>query len=547
MLTPCPGQVLPSKGSKQIILFDCSCGGKSVPKIWKNFANGHTKNCGRCNILTAEHLSTAKFGKLRMKDPEDTLPHSNKKTFWICDCGKEAFTKVHDVTSGLTSSCGKCNQLTAEHLSATIFGKLRMKDPVAVNATSHRPHRWLCDCGRETTCSVFDVVRGSITSCGRCDFVPASHFEANKFGKLRLRTPQELDPTSERLETWVCDCGKVIRLKTSHVVNGDITECGKCRVVVKEKPVKEKFVKAPKSPKSSALKGADLVIDELKISQILRPSTPYAREEISAYVNHTGFETELQYELNGWKYDVYVPSNNLLIAYQGLESEDKHSKRRNIEKYRCAVDSGHQLVLIFEDEWLYNEHKVKYLIKNKLAKTQAKAIRPKACDIQLIDSVKADRFYESFHYIGKAKAKINYGVFYDSELIGCSSFKNPTRQSTHKWELVRMASNPAFKVHGIWSKIMGVFSREYPSPTIVSFSDNRLFTGGVYEKIGFSFDGIIPADYYWCRDLKRSHKSGLRKKGEERTGELTEIQLRTAQGYHRVWDLGKKRWIFRQS
>jgi hypothetical protein len=106
-----------------------------------------------------------------------------------------------------------------------------------------------------------------------------------------------------------------------------------------------------------------------------------------------------------------------------------------------------------------------------------------------------------------------------------------------------MASHSEFRVHGIWSKLLNLFVDEYRPFSIVSFSDNRLFQGGVYEKIGFKFDGDIVADYYWCKGGKRFHKSGLRKKPHEKASGLTEYQLREAEGYQRIWDLGKKRWV----
>jgi hypothetical protein len=110
----------------------------------------------------------------------------------------------------------------------------------------------------------------------------------------------------------------------------------------------------------------------------------------------------------------------------------------------------------------------------------------------------------------------------------------------HPFELVHIAFSPEFKIYGIWIKILRMFIVGYYPSSIVSFSDNRLFSGKVYEKIGFKFDGDVRPDYYWVMGNKRYHKSGLRKK----PGEVgTEIQLREAQGYKKIWDLGKKRWV----
>jgi hypothetical protein len=533
MLTPCPGQDTPTKGSRKLILFDCSCGNKNVPKTWKNFISGHTQNCGRCNLLTAEHFSKTKYGKLRMKEPKDTLGGSNKKIWWVCDCGKETLTSACSVTSGRISSCGKCNLLTAEHFSETKYGKLRMKDPEPVHAMSHKTVTWLCDCGTEIKRIIFNVTRGLTKSCGKCNLIPASHFVDNKYGKLKLTVPRDLLPESEKITEWLCDCGKTIKTKTCYVISGDIKNCGRCDVIPKGTSDNKPKVKCP-SPANTHFEPS------------YEPSTD-AQKDIASFIGSLGFQTTLEYQLGGWNYDICVPSHNMLIEYHGLHwHSGETSRRRSVDKYKHATRANFDFILIFEDEWVFNEDKVKSLLKNKLEKSTPIGIRPKSCDIELINSKLADRFYNEHHYIGHCKASVNYGVFRDNELISCASFKHPTRQSKYEWELVRMASNPNYRVHGIWSKIMKLFINDHPSP-LVSFSDNRLFSGKVYEKLGFKFDGDIPPDYYWCKGNKRFHKSGLRKTEAEKLGGLTETELRTAQGYNKIWDLGKKRWVYKRN
>ena len=104
-----------------------------------------------------------------------------------------------------------------------------------------------------------------------------------------------------------------------------------------------------------------------------------------------------------------------------------------------------------------------------------------------------------------------------------------------------MASNSEYRIYGIWSKLFNLFVHAHNPQSIVSFSDNRLFEGSVYEKLGFKFDGKVRPDYYWVRGRHRYNKSGLRKPAK--TVE-TEHELRTGQGYAKIWDLGKKRWVW---
>ncbi|KKL59541.1 hypothetical protein LCGC14_2214370 [marine sediment metagenome] len=99
--------------------------------------------------------------------------------------------------------------------------------------------------------------------------------------------------------------------------------------------------------------------------------------------------------------------------------------------------------------------------------------------------------------------------------------------------------DPRYMVYGIWSKIMDIFARFVDFRSVITFSDNRLFTGLVYEKMGFHMDGDVKCDYYWVKNGKRFNKSSMRKpKGHMGT----ERDLRLSQGYRQIWDYGKIRW-----
>jgi GNAT superfamily N-acetyltransferase len=262
------------------------------------------------------------------------------------------------------------------------------------------------------------------------------------------------------------------------------------------------------------------------------------------FIKSLNIDVESEYKTFGYKYDIFVPKNNLLIEFHGLKWHgSEESKKRDKIKYDLAIKHDYSYLVVYEDEWKYRKESIKNLVKNRLNKFKPISIRPKQCDLRKTSLQEADFLYEQFHYIGKAKSKLNYGAWYKNQLIACMSFKNPTRQSKHDYELVRMVSHPNFRVHGIWTKLLNMFVLEHNLKSIVSFSDNRLFSGKIYEKLGFKFDGLISSDYFWTKNKKRYHKSSLRKKGEEKLSGKTETQLREAQGYYKIWDLGKKRWV----
>ncbi len=634
MLIPIQNQSFPANGSSKLIKFRCSCGRTNVYKRWKYYVSGHTKTCGQCNLLTADHFKEIKYGKLRMKDPQNCYKNSHVKMIWICDCGTKTLSSISDVTTGNTSSCGKCNLLTADHFRNIKYGKLQMKDPIETHPNSKIRVIWICDCGKEILSNISSVTRGLTKSCGKCSLLTAEYLKNRKFGKLQIKEQIDILPGSEKTVTWICDCGNETNTKICYVVNGDTTSCGKCNIIKQTKfgrlQLKSQIqihagshkkvtwicdcgteieaymfnvtrgttttcgrcyeramdwytnfkneilkLKTPISPKQippgflittqtiiktgqpfkatcGSCKSVYYPIwDNVRLGRSLTCGcctyrVSRGQKEISEFIKSLDLEAKLEFKVNELVYDIFVPSHKLLIEYNGLRWHSmKGGAKRDLTKYKNAINHGYKLISIFEDEWLLNQYKVQSLLRNLLVKSNQTRIRPSNCEIKLIKASEADLFYESYHYIGKVKAKINYGVFYDSKLIACMSFKKPTRQSSHDWELVRMTSDPNYRIHGIWSKLLKTFIKECSPTSIVSFSDNRLFSGQTYQKIGFRFDGEIPPDYYWVKGQKRFHKSGLRKTKYEKTLGLTEYQLRENQGYARIWDLGKKRWVYR--
>ena len=69
------------------------------------------------------------------------------------------------------------------------------------------------------------------------------------------------------------------------------------------------------------------------------------------------------------------------------------------------------------------------------------------------------------------------------------SLGHPNRQSKYDLEITRMASHPDYTVHGAFSYLLKWFKNNIADNiSIVTFSDNRLFSGQIYEKMGFVLD-----------------------------------------------------------
>jgi hypothetical protein len=266
--------------------------------------------------------------------------------------------------------------------------------------------------------------------------------------------------------------------------------------------------------------------------------------EVNSFLNSIGVNSELEYDLNKLKYDIAIPTKKLLIEMHGLKwHSEQESKSRDALKFNNAIKNNNELIVIYEDEWANKNLIFKNIISNRLGIKNIKTARANKCSILQIDNKTINAFYEKFHYIGPTNSKYNYGAFLDNELVAAMSFRKPTRPTNAEFELSRMAGDFDIKIHGIWSKLLRKFIQDQNPNSIVTYSDNRLFSGKTYQKIGFKLDGHIKPDYYWVLNMKRFNKSALRK---PKNTTITETQLRTSQGYRKIWDYGKTRWLWKK-
>lgn len=86
--------------------------------------------------------------------------------------------------------------------------------------------------------------------------------------------------------------------------------------------------------------------------------------------------------LNGKELDIYIPSKNLAIEYNGLywhsdkatlEKNDipnketrLYAKYRHIEKTKLCEEKNIRLIHIFEDDWIYRKDIIKDILKQSL-------------------------------------------------------------------------------------------------------------------------------------------------------------------------------------
>lgn len=265
--------------------------------------------------------------------------------------------------------------------------------------------------------------------------------------------------------------------------------------------------------------------------------------------------------------DIYIPSANLAVEFHGMyyhshfnAEDEKKDKLKSYNKYLQCAEKGVRLITIYQTEWENRQPQIKRLLKNAIGKTKGKLMARK-CQVAPVANADAKIFYEQYHPQGGAGHGEHYGLYWKDKLVACMRFSLGTNDrgntKNRDWTLARYATR--VNVLGGASRLFKAFVKEQDPELIKSFSDNRYFSGGMYEQLGFEMVqdsvpdyqvwsnklGLLPKTHYQRRVLqKRLIEHGKDEVFEHTTDPRTEKDMTYLMGAGRVYDCGKKKWVW---
>lgn len=264
--------------------------------------------------------------------------------------------------------------------------------------------------------------------------------------------------------------------------------------------------------------------------------------------------------------DIYLPEHALAIEFCGMywhshsdRDDERKNKMKHAEKHRLCAKQGVRLITLYETEWGERPATVKRMLRNAIGKSRGRLMARK-CELRKPTPQEARAFYETYHPQGGAGHGEHYGLYYKGKLVACMRFTyggndRGAGAQNRQWTLARYATR--LPVAGAASRLFKAFIAEYRPPTVKSFSDNRWFSGAMYEQLGFALEEDVAPDYQvWSQKLglrpkphyqrrvlpKRLEEHGVEEVFDPETDPRTEAEMTYLMGARRIYDCGKKRW-----
>ena len=276
--------------------------------------------------------------------------------------------------------------------------------------------------------------------------------------------------------------------------------------------------------------------------------------ELFLFLTNLGLNVEQHNRtlLNGKEIDIYIPSHNIAIEYNGLYWHNELHKTNDyhLSKTQECDKLGVQLIHIFEDEWLYKQEIVKSRIENILGLTPNK-IYGRKTEIKEVSSKDSKIFLNENHIQGNVNSKIKLGLYYNDELVSLMTFGNlrkimGSKTNEGSYELLRFCNKLNSSIIGGADKLLKHFIKHYSPKEIISYADRRWSKGDLYEKLGFKFIANTPKSFSYIINNKREYRFKYRKdvlveQGYDSTKTSNQIMLERK--IYRIYDCGNKKYI----
>lgn len=241
--------------------------------------------------------------------------------------------------------------------------------------------------------------------------------------------------------------------------------------------------------------------------------------------------------ING-EIDFVIGNTGIELNGSYFHSEKYVPKKYHFNKHVACQEKGIRLIQIFDHEWQNKPDVYRYYIKAKLGIFDHR-IFARDCVIDT-ESPKSEvrEFINDNHLQGYSGHLESYALRHGGQIVACITISRHHRKSD---ELIlnRLCTRVGYKIEGGFERLMNCIPMK---AGLVTHADLRFTDGAIYRRLGFSEDGFLRPDYYYIKNGIKVSKQSMKKMANEKLLGLSEKDLRSLQGYLRVYDAGKIRF-----
>ena len=281
--------------------------------------------------------------------------------------------------------------------------------------------------------------------------------------------------------------------------------------------------------------------------------TIYQGEIISGYTHPKAGKKEL---------DIYLPDVQIGFEYNGAFWHSTAFKGRNdhLDKQNLYKELGVQVYFLDAADWENSARKP--ILQARIAYILGAldtSIYARKTEVVYPTVAQEKEFLTQNHIQGYAISTYRVGLQYEGDLVALLSFSKRRINTNSRGaeaettlELLRYATSISSRVVGGLSKLLRTAQvdllEQYPNvEKIITYSDNSLSVGNMYERVGFKYLRTAAPSYYYVLNGKKYNRYTFRKSVlKERFPTYYDENLSETQivdripNLHRIWNVGNR-------
>lgn len=275
-------------------------------------------------------------------------------------------------------------------------------------------------------------------------------------------------------------------------------------------------------------------------------------EQFSKFLFKHGIENSLEKYIDGKFYDIVIESQKTVIEIDPTYTHNVNGNHWNshgvdanyhADKSIIASQNGYRCIHVFDwDNW----DDILSIVKRPSI-----VVGARNCTVTRVEKSEAIRFTNSYHIQHSCNGQIlNYGLYFNNELIQIMTFGEPRYNRNYDFELLRLCSKEDVRIIGGASKLFSKFIDNNKDVSVISYCDLSKFTGNVYQAIGMSLKSITHPNKIWSKGDKKITQNLLNQRGYDQLFKAnygkgtSNEQLMLEHGWLPIFDCGQAVYVY---
>lgn len=423
----------------------CSCG--ACKKIRGNaLRNNSIKTCGDYSVHNKHKyndITGQRFGKLVV---QQFVGSQGGRSYWNCkcDCGKVVKLQVASLLSGTRVDCGCTSGAKRKNtdLTGQTIGEWLVLKSAGMDANKNKYYLCRCSCGVERKVSASGLLSGRTKSCGHVKnkFIDLT---GKQFGEW---TVESYSHSSNRTTYWNCrcSCGVHAEIGSQSLRKGRTKSCGH---IVREDLTEQQFgewtvismnaLNSNLGTQECLCRCSCGTVRNVHIKNLITGKSKScghtiisstAERDIADYIaTLTPVVQNNRKLLDGKELDIYIPSINLGVEYNGIywHSTLHHDKNYHKDKLLLANNKNIKLLQIFENEWtdIFTNTKLKSYL-SFLVNGPAKRYYARKLAVQSVSKEDTEEFIRLNSLDKLEELDFAYGLYDNNVLVMLMTIKD---------------------------------------------------------------------------------------------------------------------------